>query len=179
MIRVRLSIATLRRKVEAFKRELPKEAEKSLRALANEAIDLVRQAPPAQIQNQIERTLETVFVPVQLKHKRPEIWPNLRPIYQARIVRGAARYQGRKMFYVDENKREALAAELVHRAIERREADVYEVRFVPTFDRRYRVEIVRKGGKGIPSVVVAYTRQRMKVVAASTLSAALSRAGLA
>lgn len=182
MIRVRLKCYGLQRKVEILKRELPKEAERALRGLAQEAVALVRDAPEADkralVTRQVERSLDAVFIPVQLKHKRREAWPTLAPIYQARIVRGQRTYQGRKLFWVDQTKRDDLAAQLIAHGIEKRAQHRYEVRFVATSDRRYRLEIIALGGKRVPPVVIAYAKQNMRVLAASTLASAMSRAGL-
>lgn len=181
-IRVRLRTDRLAAKIDAAKEALPAAAEAQLVALAEDAVRLVQNAPEDERRGLIARALSrqfrSVFVPVMLKHKRPETWPNLRPIYDARIVRGQKTLDGRRLFYVDEHKENALFDELLARALAAKSDDVYEVRFMTTYDRRFRVEIVRRGGGPVPAVVVAYARQRMKVVAVDTMTAALSKAGL-
>lgn len=181
-IRVRIKFDGYLRKAQKLKGEIPKEAERALLTLAHDALELIENAPIDERRRfaarQLARQFSAIFVPVTLKHKRPEKWPNLRAIYQARIVRGQKTFDGRKVLYVDERKEDALFQELLRRGAEGGDRSEYEVRFLTTYDRRYRVEIVRRGGGKIPPVVIAFARQRMKVVATETLTVALSKAGL-
>lgn len=179
-VRVKFNIDRLRRKADRAKRELLAAAKVELEALAHEAVKLVREAPDRReiVAKQIARSLDSVFIPVELKHKRPETWPNLRPIYNARILQGRRSYDGRKLFWVDVNKRDRLADDLEAIALAKSSADAYEVRFVATSDRRFRVEIIKKGRGRIPPAVVAFAKQRAKIAAQNTAARALSRAGL-
>lgn len=191
-ITVRIKIAGLKRKIGKAKAEIPTAAEQALRELAEEAIDLIEHSDEgdrrAFLQRAIDRQLASVFVPVTLKHKRVERWPDLAAIYQARIIRHQRTWQGpldrapRKRFYVDRSKEDALAAELLRRALARNATGSYEVRFLATSDRRYRVEIIKRRGGVISrrdrEVMIAYAKQRMRVLAPQALRHALSRAGL-
>lgn len=185
-ISVRIQVRGLRRKIERVRAELPGAAAEALGALAGEAVQMIEGADPTQrerfILRALRRQFEWVFIPVVLKHVRREMWPDLMAIYRARILRGQRTWQGRKRFHVDHRKEEALLEKLLARALARHTATTFEVRFVGTSDRRYRVEIVKtRGGKlsaRDSAVMIAFARQRMKVVAADTLARALSRAGL-
>lgn len=182
---VRISTDGLKRRIGRVKGELPREAETALRALAAEAIDQIEDARTGErrafIERQIARQLAAIFVPVTLKHRRRELWPDLAGLYRARIIRGQRTVGGRKRFYVDEQKFDALFRELVRRALARQHQGDFEVRFVTTSERRYRVEIIKRGGRlgaREKAVMIAFARQNMKVVSRDTLTAALSKAGL-
>lgn len=181
-ISARVRIDGLRRKISRAKGELPAECEKALRELADDAVRLVQSAPEGArrefVARHLSRQFASVFAPVRLLGVRRERWPDLEPIYQARIVRGQRTFDGRKLFYVDERKESALFDALVRRAVEEREGDVFDVRFVRTYDRRFRVEIVRRGGGRVPPVVIAFAKQRMKHAGEEALRGALSKAGL-
>jgi len=185
-ISVRISIDGLKRKIGRVRGELPRAAETALRALAAEAIGAIEAAPESErrdfIERHIGRQLTAIFVPVALKHKRRELWPDLEALYRARILRGQRSVGGRKRFYVDEGKEDALFAALVRRALARRRDGQWEVRFVVTSDRRYRVEIIRRtrhrSGGQQAAVMVAFAKQRIKVVSSDTLQAVLNKAGL-
>lgn len=183
---VRIKTSGLRRKIQAVRGAVPREAERQLRALADQAVKLVESAAIGQkqafLQRAIDRQMKSIFIPVTLKHVRRERWPSLAPIYQARIVQNQRTYQGRKRFWVDASKEKALRDELMRRALARHGQANYEVRFVATWDRRYRVEIVKRRGGRISrrdlAVMIAYARQNMKVVSNDTLRRALSAGGL-
>ena len=185
-IKVKIKARGLRRKAQAVRREMPQEAERLLVALAEEMRSLAatnRADRRSYVERQIDKQLKAVFVPVELKYKRKELWPNLGTIYQARIVRGQSTYSGRKRFWVDEHKEEALREDLIRRALQKRSEDHYEIRIVTTHDRRYRVEIIRKGsGKGktrIPPVMVSYARTHIRATAVSVLQSTFRRIRLA
>lgn len=184
-LRVRVRIVGLRRKLDRLKAEVPHAAKEALLVLADQAIELIENAPDADrrafLARAISRQLRAVFAPVHLLHVRREQWPELMPIYKARILRHQKTYQGRKLFYVDENKREALFDLLLQRALAKHAKAEYEVRFVTTYDFRYRVEIVKRRGKlsaHDSEVLIAFARQRRKVLCQEVLETALSKAGL-
>lgn len=63
--------------------------------------------------------LGAVFVPVTLKHVRREQWPDLHPIYDARVRRRQSSYQGRSIFWVDEVKLDALRREMLQNLLKK------------------------------------------------------------
>ena len=124
----------------------------------------------------LSRQFEAIFVPVQSQHKRRELWPDLAAIYQARIVRGNRTYIiiGASALYVDEKKESELFKTLLASAVEKRPADVYEVRFMRAYGGRYRLEIIRRGRGKIPAVVIVYARSHVRYAAAETMRAVLT-----
>jgi len=120
-IRVRVSAEGMRRKARVLKSNLSRVAEKQLRDLAAAAIALVqgsrRRDRAEYVRRQVDRQLKAVFVPVELQHKRKERWPDLRTIYNTRIIRGQATFRGIRRFYVDEHKEDALREELLRLAL--------------------------------------------------------------
>jgi hypothetical protein len=181
-IRVRIKLDGLKRKIGRAKEEVPIAAEEALRKLADEALALVEHASDDARRRvaakHLDRQFSAIFAPIQLLHKRKERRPDLAAIYQARIVRGQKTYDGRKRLFVDQKKEDELFQTLLAAAVEKRAKDTYDVRFMRTFDGRYRLEIIRRGRGKIPSVVIAYARQRVGRAAVDTLRRALSKAEL-
>ena len=129
------------------------------------------------------RALGAVFVPVTLKHKRPERWPDLVPIYRARIVRGDATYQGRRIFWVDRRKLEALRARLLSRSLRKLSPGQWTLHIDQT-DHQVTVILVKRGRreKGDAATVEAikeYIREHFAEVAGAVLRGALRDAGFA
>lgn len=185
-VSVRIDTSGLQRKISRVQGLIAEEAEGALRQLASEAIDLIEGSADGErrryVAKALERQFNWVFIPVILKHVRREMWPDLMAIYRARIVRGNRTYQGRKRFHVDHLKEEALFEKLLARALARHTRSSYEVRFVQTSDRKWRVEIVKTGGGKVDdrdrSVMIAFAKQRITYLAEETMRRAFSRAGL-
>ncbi len=122
MIRVSINTEQLRRKARALRAAINSETERALRGLAQEAI---RERFEDQDDFNWNRgagyhrwnMLGAVFIPVRLLHKRREAWPDLAPIYQARVTRKQSTYRGREKFYVDEAKLSAFRAKLEAKAV--------------------------------------------------------------
>jgi hypothetical protein len=184
-VKVRLDITVLKRKVKRLTGEdLPAEIESNMLQLGEACIAQILRVPRAEREARIRRALErqfkSVFVPVVLKHVRPEKWPNLQPIYRARIIQHHKRFQGRKRFYVDEAKEQALFDRLLRRALSRDSEEVYTFRFLPTSDRRWRLEILRTGPRnaGREAVLIGYAKQNFRYFARRAVVNAISRSGL-
>jgi hypothetical protein len=181
-IRVRIKVDGIVQRIGRAKSEIPVAAEEALRELAGEALALVKTASERTrrelVEKHLSRQFAAIFAPVQLQHKRRELWPDLAAIYQARIVRGQRTYDGRKRLYVDEKKENELFETLAAAAMEKRKAEIYDVRFMRAYGGRYRLEIIRRGRGKIPAVVIAYARQHVQYAADETMRAVLLKAGL-
>lgn len=176
-ILIRFNIDALRRKISRAKSELPKQAEKALRQLADDALDQIdglgRSERESAIRRSLKRQFDAVFEEVQLKHQRPEKWPDLMPIYRARVLNHQRTFQGRRRFYVDEHKADALFDQLLARAMAHNPRDQYQVRFTVTargYARVYRIDIIKRGrNQHAPAVVLSYVNTMLPSVASQVI----------
>ena len=185
-IRVKIDIGGMKQKLRALKETLPREVEAQLQKIAERCVDQIENTPQHQRTNQIAKALgrqfRSIFIPVTLRHKRTELWPDPRVIYQARIVRHQRTYRGRKVFYVDEQKVDALFSELLAKASKPSKSAHYTFRLIETSDQRTRLEIIRTGydanSRKNASVVIAYAKQQLQQANRLALQHSFSAAGL-
>jgi len=92
------------------------------------------------------RRLDSIFIPVQLQHKRRERWPDLQPIYDAMIRRRQHTYQGQYRFWVDQTKLDDLRRRVLERLLRNGLARGTWKIVLKTDNESYvRVEVVKVG----------------------------------
>ncbi|MEQ1862330.1 MAG: hypothetical protein ABMA13_20620 [Chthoniobacteraceae bacterium] len=182
---MKIDTSNFLRKKRRFDRALAQEAGVACRQLAEDALEQrytykgridIEGGAYSRIQG-----LNAVFVPVTLKHQRREMWPNLRPIYDARVRRGQRTYQGREFFWVDENKLAALRQELLARGARKLSAGTWTIDVTQSY-HSLRVTIRKRGkfARGDRETVEdikAHIRAHFAEVATSVLRYALREAG--
>lgn len=186
-IRVQLKVDQLEQKARAAKKTVRAKLERAVDGLANEAMR-ERFGTEGRIASQDAgaafnrwQSLSSVFIPVTLKHKRREQWPNLSPIYTARVLRGQSTYQGREKFYVDERKLDALRERINAQSFGRLSPGEWQISITRAdFGLRVRVQ---KRGQTLPGDertalhIAARIRARFAEIAAGLLRDAIQEAG--
>src|SRR5687768_14047032 len=113
---MRLDTRAMRDKIREIRERIPGIVASGLKVIAERALE-ERYAQYGGLQAAAEwrgevygrlSKLDAVFVPVKLKHVRREQWPDLQPIFDARVRRKQETYMGRRRFWVDEVKLDAL-----------------------------------------------------------------------
>lgn len=160
-VSVKVNLSQIRADIARLEKELRAAARDSAQRAAEECAEMLNQRDddPSDF---IDRRLRSVFIPVQLKGQRAittvyghrlaqpvyvptkELWPNLDPIYHVRVTQGRRTYQGRKRFWVDHVKEEALHDRLVREAKAAAQSRRYQVRVRPT-STGYVAEVLREG----------------------------------
>ena len=149
MSKVTVSFPTsrLRARLASLRRQLPIVVATRLKSIAEKSFERHLAGLPSgekgRVHNAVRR-LNAVFVPVTLKHRRREKWPDLWPIYQARIVRREATYRGQRRFWVDRTKLEALRLRVLKTSVRRLDPQQWRI-VVTAVDGGVHVRLFKKG----------------------------------
>lgn len=129
-ITARLDLSPIRARIQRIREKLPVVVASAVEKIAHDSLEqryfggpkAAAQGGDRGIMHGRIKKLGAIFIPVKLKHRRREQWPDLRPIYEAMVVRGQSSYMGRRVFWVDERKLANLRRDVLRKAMKGRVA---------------------------------------------------------